>query len=127
MEDGRFDGLPHQGRPLPLEDDALAGDRAMAHRMLKSAGYAPAWIEADKAARDELAAVDALLTRAAIAGPIGRESLRRQVCARVESANRAIARLNVEAPTERQHRRPVDLATVLERLDRAGSRPDERR
>jgi hypothetical protein len=29
----------------------LSGDRAMAHRLLRNAGVAPAWIEADKAAR----------------------------------------------------------------------------
>ena len=51
IEDGRFDDLPHQGRRLPLEDDSLSGDRAMAHRLLRNAGVAPAWIEADKAAR----------------------------------------------------------------------------
>ena len=58
MEEGAFDDLPHQGRQLPLEDDSAAGDWAMAHRMLKNAGVAPAWIEADKTVRRLLAERD---------------------------------------------------------------------
>ena len=38
MEDGRFDALPHQGTTLPSDDDAAAGDRAMAFKMLRDAG-----------------------------------------------------------------------------------------
>ena len=41
MEDGAFEGLPHQGARLPLEDDSAAGDWALAHRMLRNAGAAP--------------------------------------------------------------------------------------
>lgn len=33
---------------------------------------------------------------------------------------RAIARVNAEAPTVRQHRRPLDLVAELDRLERAG-------
>ncbi|MDO8485920.1 MAG: DUF1992 domain-containing protein, partial [Candidatus Limnocylindrales bacterium] len=32
MEAGAFDDLPYRGERLPLEDDAAAGDWAMAHR-----------------------------------------------------------------------------------------------
>ena len=63
MDEGAFDDLPHQGRRLPLEDDALSGDRALAHRMLRNAGFAPAWIEADKIARAELVALQKLIDR----------------------------------------------------------------
>ena len=34
--------------------------------------------------------------------------------------NAAVARLNAEAPTDRQHRRPLVLAEELARLDDAG-------
>ena len=124
MDEGAFDSLPHQGSRLPLDDDALAGELAMGHRLLRNAGYAPPWIEADKAARDELAAVDALIAQARHAGPIGRERLRTELIRRVDAANRAIARLNAEAPTDRQHRRVLDLADELERFDRSGGRPN---
>ena len=51
MDGGAFDDLPYQGERLPLEDDSAAGEWAMAHRMLRSAGMAPPWIESDKEAR----------------------------------------------------------------------------
>jgi hypothetical protein len=40
----------------------------------------------------------------------------------VTEANRAIDRLNAEAPTDRQHRRPLDLAKELAALEEALSR-----
>lgn len=117
MEEGAFRDLPHQGERLPLEDDSAAGSWALAHRMLRNAGAAPPWIEADKAARAALAEIDRLVARASDA-PAGasRERLRRAATRLVEDANRAIERVNAEAPTDRQHRRPVDPAEVLRRI-----------
>lgn len=118
IESGAFDGLPHQGTRLPLEDDSAAGDRALAHRMLRNAGAAPPWIESDKAARAMLDERDRLLARAAHLGPSGLARARVEIARIVDAANRAIARVNAEAPTLRQHRRPLDLAAELERLER---------
>jgi hypothetical protein len=42
----------------------------------------------------------------------------------VDAANRAIGVLNMEAPSDRQHRRPLDLAAELDRLD-AAERPSD--
>ena len=56
MEDGAFDELPYQGVPIPLDDDSAAGERALGFRVLRNAGVAPPWIEADKEVRDLLAA-----------------------------------------------------------------------
>jgi hypothetical protein len=64
IEGGDFDDLPYKGRRLPLDDDSAAGDRALAHRILRNAGLAPAWIEADKSARALLDERDRLLARA---------------------------------------------------------------
>jgi hypothetical protein len=118
MDDGRFDTLPHQGAPLPVDDDTAAGDRAMAFRMLRDAGYAPPWIEADKAVREGLDRLAGLHARAARTGALGRERLRAEVRAAVGAVNEAVARLNAEAPTDRQHRRPLDLGAELDRLER---------
>ena len=117
MEDGRFDDLPHQGERLPLVDDSLAGEWAMAYRMLKNAGVAPAWIEADKDVRAILGRRDAILRRATTASSLGRAQLRRDLERVVVELNAAIARLNAEAPTDRQHRRPLVLADELARFD----------
>ncbi len=119
MEGGAFDELPHQGERLPLEDDRAAGDWAMAHRMLRNAGMAPPWIESDKEARRLLAELSALLERAPRTSPLSRARERANLARIVDEANRAIARVNAEAPTARQHRRPLDPAAEAERLERA--------
>jgi hypothetical protein len=116
MEEGAFRALPHQGAPLPLEDDSAAGDWAMAHRMLRDAGVAPPWIEADKEARARLAELDVLVERGAEADTRDGDRIRREARKLVDAANQAIERLNAEAPTERQHRRLLDIDEVLRRI-----------
>jgi hypothetical protein len=119
MEDGRFDDLPHRGEPLPVEDETYAGEWAMAFRMLRNAGVAPPWIEADKEVRELLARRDALVARAATASPFGRERDRAALERLVVQVNAAVARLNAEAPTTRQHRAPLRLEIELARFDDA--------
>ena len=119
MEDGRFDELPFRGEPLPADDDAFAGEWAMAFRMLKNAGIAPPWIEADKEVRGLLARRDALLARASTASPFARRRDRAELEQLVIDINAAVARLNAEAPTYQQHRRPLRLEAELARYDGA--------
>ena len=119
MDGGAFEDLPHQGERLPLEDDSVAGDWAMAHRMLRNAGAAPPWIESDKEARKQLAELEGLIERASRMSPPAREQARTDLCRIVGAANRAIERVNAEAPTIRQHRRPADTAAELARLETA--------
>lgn len=115
MEDGRFDDLPHQGQPLPNDDNPHAGEWGLAFKMLKDAGYAPPWIEADKEVRELLARRDAVLIRVRANPPsIGQQRRDREQLERlVRDTNAAIARLNSEAPTLRQHRQPLGLADEL--------------
>lgn len=119
QEAGAFDDLPFQGETLPLVDDSAAGDWALAYRMLKSARMAPPWIETDKDIRALLAERDAILARAPRASALGRPRDRAELHCVVEAANRAIARLNNEAPTDRQHRRALDLERELAALAKA--------
>ena len=119
MTDGRFDELPHQGVPLPIEDDAAAGEWAMAYRMLRDAGMAPPWVEADREAREGLDRLRVLRDRATRAMPIERDRLRAAFRATALETDRAIERLNAEAPTDRQHRARLDLDAELARLERA--------
>ncbi len=125
IHDGRFDDLPHRGEPLPTDDHPYARDRWLAFHVLRNAGVAPPWIEADKEVRELLARRERLLARAA-AGPAPSAGARRRDRAALEEliirVNAAIARLNAEAPTERQHRRPLALAVELARYDEACSR-----
>jgi len=119
MEEGRFDELPYHGEPLPVDDDSAAGERALGFRVLRNAGVAPPWIEADKEVRALLSDRDALLARAMRAGESARPRFRRELEGVVIAANRAIERLNSQAPTERQHRRLLDLGEELARLEAA--------
>ena len=110
MLQGAFDDLPYQGQRLPLEDDSAAGEWAMAHRLLREAGVAPPWIESDKEARRQMAELEALIERAPGMSPLSQQRARGELRRIVSAANAAIVRLNAEAPTDRQHRRPLDPA-----------------
>lgn len=120
MAEGAFDDLPHQGERLPNDDNPYAGERGLAFHILGNAGIAPPWIEADKEARAKIAAIDALVERAGRSSAAARARFRDEATRLVGEANRAIARVDAEAPTDRQHRRPVDLGDVLRRIDEAG-------
>lgn len=61
---GQFDNLPGKGQPLDLTPNPYAGDREMAFKILREAGYAPEWIELDKAIRIRLERARAALARA---------------------------------------------------------------
>lgn len=122
MDEGAFDHLPYQGERLPLDDDSAAGEWAMAHRMLRNAGAAPPWIESDKEARRLMAELDTLIERAPRMSPLAHKRARLDVIRLVEAANRAVARVNAEAPTDRQHRRPLDPDAQAARLEDAFGR-----
>ncbi len=53
MERGEFDNLQGAGKPLNLDDNAYAGDKAMGYHLLKSQGFAPKEIELAKEIRAE--------------------------------------------------------------------------
>ena len=122
MADGQFDNLPHQGEPLPNDDNPHAGELGLAFHVLRNAGVAPPWIEADKEVRELLGRRDAILARAA-AGPAASASARDRDRAVLEGLvtriNASIARVNAGAPTDRQHRRPLVLADEIARYDEA--------
>ena len=126
-EAGAFDDLPFQGERIPLEDDSAAGDWALAHHVLKNAKMVPPWIATDREARELLGRRDAILERAPRSSSIGRERDRAELIRVVEAANRTIAILNAEAPTDRQHRRLLRLDEELGRLARAHAGPEEAR
>lgn len=119
IEAGRFRDLPHQGRRLPLEDDSAAGDWAVAFRLMRDAGVAPDWVEADKEARALGERIDALLATAERVGGLARPRLRRDLDVLVDALESATFRLNALAPTDRQHRRLPDRAALRARLEDA--------
>lgn len=63
QERGDFDHLPGAGKPLNLDDDAGAGDKAMAYRLLKKNDCLPAELELAKEIRVERERAEAKLAR----------------------------------------------------------------
>lgn len=115
QEAGAFDDLPGRGQPLHLDDDHLAGDMALANGMLKNAGLAPPWIEADKEVRRHRASIDALIDRAArYVGSYAR--LARELEELCDAHDRAARSLSALAPSARRHRGPIDRSRVRSRL-----------
>ena len=102
MEEGAFENLSGQGRPLPLEEDPFEDPSLrMAHRLLRNNGFAPAWIEDGKEIEQEIAKLEA--DRASgIAG----EDFR----ARAEALNRRIFAFNLKAPSLSVHKRSIDIS-----------------
>jgi DnaJ-like protein len=122
VDDGRFENLPHQGEPLPNDDNPHAGEWGLAFHMLKNAGVAPPWIEADKMVRALLERRDSILARATADPPpseFARQRDHRALERLVSEVNASIARVNAEAPSTRQHRQPLVLADELARYDEA--------
>jgi DnaJ family protein C protein 28 len=54
QERGAFEDLPGKGAPLDLTSNPYARDQELAFKILRDAGYAPEWIELDKAIRGRL-------------------------------------------------------------------------
>jgi hypothetical protein len=132
MDAGEFDDLPHHGEPIPIDDDG--SDMALAHHVLRQAGFAPGWIATDAEIRLLLGRRDGLLSRAQRIGPPTRDRDRAAMTDVVTEINRLVLRLEHEAPTTRQHRPRLDITVELAALERAaegeqpsgGELPDRR-
>jgi len=115
MEAGDFDNLPYRGEPIPIDDDG--SDMALAHHVLRNAGFAPGWIATDAEIRLLLTRREAVLHRARRAGSPVRQRDREELASLVDRINALVLRLEHEAPTTRQHRRRLDPARELAALD----------
>jgi hypothetical protein len=84
--------------------------------MLKNAGVAPPWVEANKELSGLLARRDAIIERASF------DRRRRDHAALEElvlQINVAVARMNAEAPSSAVHKAPLVLADELARYENA--------
>lgn len=135
-EQGKFDNLPGKGKPVDLTPNPFAGDQELAFKILKDAGYAPDWIELDKAIRSRLEQARAKLGaareqhRGRLEELAGRTDDRaaderrraeviwkRAVAAfeeEAEAINRQIAELNLKVPSPRFQRRKVDVGREID-------------
>jgi len=139
QESGKFDNLPGRGKPIDLTPNPFAQGQDLAFKILKDAGYAPEWIELDKAIRMKIERARAGLVRRWE----WREARLHELAARSDSwsvaerrrvlegwrdavtefelelavVNRDIAELNLKAPNASFHRSPLDAARELAALD----------
>ncbi|MBC8077116.1 MAG: DUF1992 domain-containing protein [Chloroflexales bacterium] len=100
---GHFRNLKGAGKPLRLDDDSDVPEELRAgFRLLKNAGYAPAWIELQKTIRDDQAQIAAWLGRTLARwpglGPAERERLRGEYHQKLRDLARLIENYNLTAP-----------------------------
>ena len=141
IEEGVFEGLPGEGRPLPLRDaERLAGNLWLAHHILGNAGALPEWLELARTIEQDhgrLAAIErehaALVERAGATGEWRRlapliAERRREFASAARALRAKQDRYNVEAPSVANERPAIWVEERLRRLDtrvreaRAGGR-----
>lgn len=131
---GEFDNLPGAGKPLRLEKNVFAGDKALAYSLLKSNQIAPPEIERAKEIDAAQARADALLTslrhrRDTLRLKIGysfasdrraynilRDKTRLRYAEALRAINSNILSLNIIAPPA-LHRRMLDIEAKLRAFD----------
>ena len=125
IENGEFDNLPGKGEPIDLRENPFEDpDLRTVHRLLRNAGFAPAWIEERKDIDAELASAQAKLTRAwALFGPGGKaaseaewERSVREFRDRVVELQQRITIYNLKAPAAVFHRKHIDVVKILESI-----------
>jgi hypothetical protein len=148
MEQGKFDNLKGKGKPQDLSvNPYLNPADEMAFKMLQDAGYAPDWIEDDKAVRAEIEKARATLARAWAyrrerlttlalqTGPIAEaerarleESWRKaqsNFAEQVAALNRRIRDYNLKAPSSTLHRLPLRVDEEIRRIQEAQGATEE--
>jgi DnaJ family protein C protein 28 len=135
QERGEFDDLPGMGRPIDLTPNPYAQGQEMAFKVLQDAGFAPDWIELDKALREKVRKARTALSRswmwrearlAELAGQAEKWALaeQRRVQAGWEQAvasfeeeaasiNEEIADLNLKVPSPQFQRSKVNAAREI--------------
>lgn len=143
QERGHFDDLPGAGRPIDLTPNPYAQEEELGYKILKDAGYAPEWIELDKAIRGKRDRARAVMARrwewreARLADLEARddrwsEAERGRVLASWQQAvaafeielgaiNKEIAELNLKVPSPRFQRAKLNLNRELDRLSRTST------
>ena len=121
MERGEFDDLPGSGEPIDLAENPFEDpDLRTAHRLLRNAGFAPAWIEERKDIEATFRIALDVLTRArrlySREGP--------QWIRAVEEFRHAMAELNhriqlynLKSPASLFHRKVIDIEQVIRDIE----------
>ena len=129
IEQGEFDDLSGKGEPLDLSENPYEDpDWRMAHRMLRNAGFAPAWIEQRKDIEADLESAKSTLARVWLVMQNARHTEHSSAAearwrkaledfrVRASELNRRIDTWNLKAPAVGFHRRRIDFAREIERI-----------
>lgn len=128
IERGEFDNLPGKGKPLDLAENPFEDpDLRMVHRLLRNAGFAPAWIEERKDIDVQFQSAATKLERAwKLFGRLRPDEshpewLRnlREFSDLVAELNERIRIYNLKAPAAVFHRRVIDVAQVVAQIKAA--------
>ena len=127
IENGEFDDLPGKGEPIDLQENPFEDpELRTVHRLLRNAGFAPAWIEERKDIDAELVAAQTKLSRAwALFGDQGTrpstaewERSVKEFREQVLELQRRIRIYNLKAPAAVFQRRHVDFDKMVDSIKR---------
>lgn len=121
MERGEFEDLTGAGEPINLAENPFEDpDLRTSYRLLRNAGFAPAWIEElkDIDARQQQAVT--VLRRARSLYPTGTAQWRRAVKELREvgaELNQRIRLYNLKTPVVRLQRKVIDIDAIIKTLE----------
>jgi len=128
IENGEFDNLPGKGEPIDLKENPFEDpDLRTVHRLLRNAGFAPAWIEERKDIDVELETALTKLTRAWDLFREGRRTASesewersvREFRQQVAELNERIKIYNLKAPAVVFHRKHIAADAIIETISKA--------
>lgn len=119
--DGHFSNLPGEGKPLKFDDDDMVPDEdRLAYRMLKTAGFAPPWVEARRSIDQERAEIARWLAdaqrRLLHLDAKGQVALHVAYKRKLTALQGMITNFNLTAPAGVEHLEGVRMAEELAKL-----------
>ena len=132
MEEGKFDNLPGNGKPLEMDENAFEDPEwRLANKVLKDGGYSLPWIETRREIEASLETARAALKRAwawrqdglAQKQPDPRaegewQRAKNAFREHLAAINKRIFHYNLETPSPRFQRLPVDAQREIEALQK---------
>jgi DnaJ family protein C protein 28 len=125
IENGEFDDLPGKGEPIDLQENPFEDpDLRVVHRLLRNAGFAPAWLEERKDIDAELESAQTKVSRAwALFSEGGKSPSEaewqrsvKEFRERVAELNHRVRIYNLKAPAAVFHRRHIDADKIIESI-----------
>ena len=122
MDRGEFDDLQGAGQPIDLSENPFeAPELRTAHRLLRNAGFAPAWIEERKDIEKEFEQCYTVLKRASElykSRSSQWQRAKKEFCERVEELNQRIRLYNLKSPTTSFHKRLIEADSLVTELEK---------